>query len=162
MCFTFKKSNNGQRNLLSSLHDDASAGMRSPQTSTVIKLCQTQWNFYIYDLFKDNQVLDPVTCIKLGIPIYFVDHSEFITVQRKKILSRANNKRKCFEFGSIKRALSIKTSLENNYSWINFNISICFPPMGKHDDFIKISYCIFKIHKPSIKFVNEKIVIKRI
>ena len=42
------------------------------------------------------------------------------------------------------------TSLENNYSWINFNISICFPPMGKHDDFIKISYCIFKIHKPSI------------
>ena len=24
--------------------------------------------------------------------------------------------------------------------------------MGKHDDFIKIGYCIFKIHKPSIKF----------
>ena len=24
--------------------------------------------------------------------------------------------------------------------------------MGKHDNFIKISYCIFKIHKPSIKF----------
>ena len=24
--------------------------------------------------------------------------------------------------------------------------------MGKHDDFIKISYCIFKIHKPSINF----------
>ena len=30
------------------------------------------------------------------------------------------------------------------------------PPMGKHDDFIKISYCIFKIHKPSIKFVYKK------
>ena len=27
--------------------------------------------------------------------------------------------------------------------------------MGKHDDFIKISYCIFKIHKPSIKFSME-------
>ena len=25
------------------------------------------------------------------------------------------------------------------------------PPMEKHDDFIKISYCIFKIHKASIK-----------
>ena len=23
--------------------------------------------------------------------------------------------------------------------------------MGKHDDFIKISYCIFKIHRSSIK-----------
>ena len=32
--------------------------------------------------------------------------SEFITVQCKKILSRANNKKiKCAEFGSIKRAL---------------------------------------------------------
>ena len=30
------------------------------------------------------------------------------------------------------------------------------PPMGKHDDFIKISYCIFRIHKPSIKFCFEK------
>ena len=28
--------------------------------------------------------------------------------------------------------------------------------MGKHDDFIKISYCIFKIHKPSKTFVYEK------
>ena len=24
--------------------------------------------------------------------------------------------------------------------------------MGKHDDFIKISYCIFKIHKPFINY----------
>ena len=24
------------------------------------------------------------------------------------------------------------------------------PPMAKHDDFIKISYCIVKIHKPLI------------
>ena len=25
--------------------------------------------------------------------------------------------------------------------------------MGKHDDFIKISYCIFKIHEPFIKLL---------
>ena len=44
--------------------------------------------------------------IKLGIPIYFLDHSEFITGQSEKILNRANeNVIKCFEFGSIKRAL---------------------------------------------------------
>ena len=55
--------------------------------------------------FKDIRVHAPVTCIKLGIPIYFIDHSEFITVQCKKILSRANNEIKCFEFSSIKRAL---------------------------------------------------------
>ena len=55
--------------------------------------------------FKDVRVHAPITCIKLGIPIYFIDHSEFITVQYKKILSRANNEIKCFEFSSIKRAL---------------------------------------------------------
>ena len=61
-----------------------------------------------------------------GFPSTLLDHSEFITGQCKKILSRANkNEIKCFEFGGIKK--SIKTSLENNYSWINFNISICFP-----------------------------------
>ena len=27
---------------------------------------------------------------------------------------------------------------------------------GKHDDFIKISYCIFKIHKPSMKLFYVK------
>ena len=54
---------------------------------------------------KDVRVHAPITCIKLGIPIYFIDHSEFITVQCKKILSRANNEIKCFEFSSIKRAL---------------------------------------------------------
>ena len=57
---------------------------------------------------KDVRVHTPSTCIKLGIPIYFIDHSEFITVQFitvKKILSRANNEIKCFEFSSIKRAL---------------------------------------------------------
>ena len=32
-------------------------------------------------LFKDVRVHAPITCIKLGIPIYFTDHSEFITVQ---------------------------------------------------------------------------------
>ena len=54
---------------------------------------------------KDVRVHAPIRCIKLGIPIYFIDHSEFITVQCKKILSRANNEIKCFEFSSIKRAL---------------------------------------------------------
>ena len=44
-----------------------------------------------YFCFKDVRVHAPITCIKLGIPIYFIDHSEFITVQCKKILSRANN-----------------------------------------------------------------------
>ena len=47
----------------------------------------------------------PIICIKLGVPIYFIDHSEFITVQCKKILNKANNEIKCFEFSSIKRAL---------------------------------------------------------
>ena len=46
---------------------------------------------------KDVRVHDAITWIKLGIPIYFIDHSEFITVQCKKILSRANNNEiKCF------------------------------------------------------------------
>ena len=55
---------------------------------------------------KDVRVHAPITWIKLGIPIYFIVHSEFITVQCKKILSRANNNEiKGFEFGSIKRAL---------------------------------------------------------
>ena len=36
---------------------------------------------------KDVRVHAPITCIKLGIPIYFVGHSEFITVQCKEILS---------------------------------------------------------------------------
>ena len=63
--------------------------------------------FIILELFpiKDVRVHAPITCIKLGIPIYFIDHSEFITVQCKKIPSRANNEIKCFEFSSIKRAL---------------------------------------------------------
>ena len=55
-------------------------------------------------LFKGVRVHAPIPCIKLVIPIYFIDHSEFITVQCKKILSRANNEIKCFEFSSIKRA----------------------------------------------------------
>ena len=36
-----------------------------------------------------------------GDPIYSIDHFEFITGQRKKILSRANKN----DFESIKRAL---------------------------------------------------------
>ena len=55
--------------------------------------------------FKDVRVQAPITCIKLGIPIYFIDQTEFITVQCKKIFSRANNEIECFEFSSIKRAL---------------------------------------------------------
>ena len=43
---------------------------------------------------------------RLGIPVYFIDHSEFITGQCKKNLSRANkNEIKRFDFGIIKRAL---------------------------------------------------------
>ena len=54
---------------------------------------------------KDVRAHAPITWIKLGIPIYFIDHSEFITVQCKKILSKANrNEIKRFELGSIKRA----------------------------------------------------------
>ena len=34
-------------------------------------------------------VHDPITRIKLEIPIYFTDHSEFITDQFRKILSKA-------------------------------------------------------------------------
>ena len=55
--------------------------------------------------FKDVRVHAPITCIKLRIPTHFIDHSEFITVQYKKILSRANDEIKCFEFSSIKRTL---------------------------------------------------------
>ena len=85
-----------------------------------------------------------------GISIYFIDHSKFITGQCKKILSKANKSEiMCFEFDS-------KTSLENIYSWINFNMSISVPPIGKHDDFIIIGYCIFKLHKPSITFFYGK------
>ena len=54
---------------------------------------------------KDVRVHAPITCIKLGIPIFFIDHPEFITVQCKQILSRANNEIKCFELSSIKRTL---------------------------------------------------------
>ena len=61
-----------------------------------------------------------------GFPSTFIDHSEFITVQCKKILSRAGRimKVKCFEFSSIKRALRphLRTIIA-----IYFNISICFP-----------------------------------
>ena len=57
-------------------------------------------------LFKDVRVHAQITRIKLGIPTYFMDHSEFITGQCRKILSGANkNEIECFEFGSIKRAL---------------------------------------------------------
>ena len=59
----------------------------------------------LLSVVKDVRVHALITCIKLGIPIYFIDDSEFITVQCKKILSRADNEIKCFEFSSIKRAL---------------------------------------------------------
>ena len=55
-------------------------------------------------MFKDARVHAPIKCIKLEIPIYFTDHSEFIGDQFKKILSKAiKNEIKCFDFGSIKR-----------------------------------------------------------
>ena len=65
----------------------------------------TQSSLKALTAIKDVRVHAPITCIKLGIPIYFVDHSEFITVQCKEIHSRANNEMKCFQFSSIKRAL---------------------------------------------------------
>ena len=37
-------------------------------------------NMKIAVLLKDVRVHAPITCIKLGIPIYFIDYSEFITV----------------------------------------------------------------------------------
>ena len=81
--------------------------------------------------------------------------SEFITGKCKKIPCRANkNEIKCFEFGSIKRALRphLRTIIAG---LISVYIDL-LPPIGRHDNFIKISYCIFKIHKPSIKFFHEK------
>ena len=110
---------------------------------------------------KDVRVHAPITWIKLGIPINFIDHSEFITVQCKKILSRANhNEIKCFEFSSIKRA--VRPHLRPNYSWINFNISICFPlsenmTILSKQVTVSSKYCIFKIHKNfSMKSGHEK------
>ena len=56
---------------------------------------------------KDVRVHAPITWIKLEIPIYFTDYSEFITDQFKKILSKAiKNEIKRFDFGSIKRKLT--------------------------------------------------------
>ena len=74
--------------------------------------CQTPFKDFIIctsfasvDEIKDVRVHAPITYIKQGIPIYFIDHSEFITVQCKKILSRANKEIRYFQFSSIKRAL---------------------------------------------------------
>ena len=50
-----------------------------------------------------------------GDSIYFMDHSEFIVGQWKKILSKGNKKEiKRFDFGSIKRTLRshLKTIME--------------------------------------------------
>ena len=76
--------------------------------ATGARWTQERWSGVNYPpdvSIKDVRVHAPIKCIKLGIPIYFTDHSEFITVQCKKILSRENNEIKCFEFSSIKRAL---------------------------------------------------------
>ena len=73
-----------------------------------LKSVNTRSNLYICILILNDVRVHAIyasACIKLGIPIHFIDHSEFITVQCKKILSRANNEIKCFEFSSIKRAL---------------------------------------------------------
>ena len=56
---------------------------------------------------KDARVHAPITRIKLEIPIYFTDHSEFITDQFKKIISKAiKNEMKCLDFGNIKREIT--------------------------------------------------------
>ena len=58
--------------------------------------------------FKTFRVHAPITWIKLGIPLYFIDHAECITSHVKKVLSRANKiVIKCFDFGSIKTALRL-------------------------------------------------------
>ena len=45
MCFTFKKNNKQTKETVNRfLQDDASAGIRSRQTSIKIKLCQNPWN----------------------------------------------------------------------------------------------------------------------
>ena len=84
----------------------------------VIKVCEDQLNRF--EIFSKTFRGHPPVQIELrmfeymlqsresswGIPIHFIDNSEFITGQCKKILSRANKTEiKCFEFGSIKRAL---------------------------------------------------------
>ena len=48
--------------------------------------------------FKDVRVHAP---IKVGIPIYFIDNPELITISRTN-----ENEITCFEFGSIERALT--------------------------------------------------------
>ena len=54
-------------------------------------------------MLKDARVHAPDTRIKLEIP---TDHSEFITDQFKKILSKAiKNEINCSDFGSFKREL---------------------------------------------------------
>ena len=45
MCFTFNKNNKQTKKPVNRfLQDDASAGIRSLQTSIEIKLCQNRWN----------------------------------------------------------------------------------------------------------------------
>ena len=60
---------------------------------------------------------------------------------------------KCFDFGSIKRELRphLRTIIVDKFQYIDLILL-----MGKHDDFIKISYCIFKVHKPFIKVFYVK------
>ena len=43
---------------------------------------------------KDVRVHAPITWIKLGIPIYFIDHAEFITSQGKNKFSSEQIKTK--------------------------------------------------------------------
>ena len=46
MCFAFKKNNKRTKKPVNHfLQDGASAGMQSLQTSILIKLCQTPWNY---------------------------------------------------------------------------------------------------------------------
>ena len=84
--------------------------------------------------------------------MYFTNHSGVITGQCKKVISKANkNEIKCFDFGSIKRALRphLRTIKAGQISIYRFA-----SPIGKHDDFIAglICCCVFKLHKPSKNF----------
>ena len=61
MCFTLKKNNKWTKKPVNCfLHDDASVGMLSPQTSIAIKLCQTPWNgLYGWNQVYQADYLDP-------------------------------------------------------------------------------------------------------
>ena len=68
---------------------------------------ERNFDLYVICLFCTNfEAFTTFSAIFTRIRRTIIDHSEFITGQCEKILSRANkNEIKFFEFGSIKRAL---------------------------------------------------------